>query len=207
MNFLPKARAHKLIVQQHNDETLVYDLSSNKAFCLNETSMTVWQLSDGQRSVEQIATEMSKTLKTIVSEELVLLAIEQLNENHLLEDGYKPNEVFAGLSRRDVIKKVGFASLVALPIVSSLVAPTAAQAQSCLPTSNTNPGGASLCFSNSECCSGHCLDNQSCCNPGGDLSYKPHPRMHRPSILPQQLMRDAAEEPPLFTITLQAVMD
>ena len=162
----PKARNTNLVIQKVKDETLLYDLSNNKAFCLNDTSMTVWQLSDGQRSFEQIAAKMSKTLKTIVSEELVFLAIDQLNKEHLLEDRDKLNDFFAGLSRRDVIKKVGFSTLVAIPIVSSLIAPKAAHAQSCLPTSNTNPGGISSCFTDGECCSGHCLNSSSCCNPG-----------------------------------------
>ncbi len=36
------------------------------------------------------------------------------------------------MSRRDVIKKVGLSSMIALPIVASLAAPKAAHAQSCI---------------------------------------------------------------------------
>ena len=43
----PKARKENLVVQESNGEVLIYDLDTNKAFCLNETSALVWQACDG----------------------------------------------------------------------------------------------------------------------------------------------------------------
>lgn len=62
-------------------------------------------------------------------ESIVWLAIDQLNDNKLLAAELKAD--FNGQSRREVIKKIGLAAVVALPLVSSLVAPTAVFAQAC----------------------------------------------------------------------------
>jgi len=169
---LPKANTENLVVQNSGLETLIYDLLSNKAFCLNQTSSAVWQLCDGDRPISQISSEMSKRLKTPVSEDLIWLAIDQLGKNDLIENAPDFAPKTGDLPRREAIRKIGFSSLIALPIISSLVAPTAAQAQSCLPISNLNPGGISACSSNSECCSGHCMDGELCCLPGA--IFRPH---------------------------------
>lgn len=62
-----------------------------------------------------------------------MFSVVELKENGLLENGEKEWEhmEFEGLSRREIVRKVGFASLVALPIVYSVVAPAAAQNGSC----------------------------------------------------------------------------
>ncbi len=129
-SFKPVTRKNDIVVQELKDETLIYDLKSNKAYCLNETSALVWQLCDGKRSASEISNEMSKRLKTLIDEDFVAIALDQLNKDGLLEDATELDNQFAGLSRREVIRKVGFASVVALPLVSSLVAPKAAMAQS-----------------------------------------------------------------------------
>jgi hypothetical protein len=132
----PRARQKDLVVQEMPGEVLVYDLASNKAHCLNETSATVWRACDGSTSVEEIVKEFEKNAGAKVTEDLVWLAIDQLSENGLLEAGITPR--FAGQSRRDVLKKIGLASIVALPIVASLVAPkNAMAATSC--TCNNSP--------------------------------------------------------------------
>jgi hypothetical protein len=103
------------------DELLVYDLDSNKAHCLNQTAAFVWKSCDGQTSVTDIASLYHAQSGGKMSEDLVWLAIDQLNENNLLESEIK--SAFAGQSRREVLKKIGFASVVALPVIASLVAP------------------------------------------------------------------------------------
>lgn len=128
----PKSRQNDIVVQRLEDEVLIYDLSSHKAFCLNDTSGLVWQMCDGNRSVGDIAGEIGRTMKTSVSEELVKLAIDGLKKDNLLENGAEIETNLSGLSRREVIKKIALTSAVALPIISSLVAPKAASAASVL---------------------------------------------------------------------------
>ena len=136
----PSARKAGLVVQDMPDEVLVYDLDSNKAHCLNNSAALIWKSCDGTNSVADIVRKFESESGEKVSEDFVWLAIDQLSENALLEKSIKPN--FAGKSRRDVIKKIGFASMVAIPVIASLVAPQSAlAAASCL----CNSGSPTLC--------------------------------------------------------------
>ncbi len=127
----PQARQHGLIVQELQDEILVYDIESNKAKCLNETSAAVWKACDGKRSVSDIAVSLEMAADGHVSEELVLLAIDLLQKNDLLEEGYQLS--LPGHSRRDIVRKLGFATVMALPVVASLAVPSKAiAAASCV---------------------------------------------------------------------------
>ena len=127
MEYRPIARSSDLVVQEVGEETLVYDLKTNKAKCLNETSAMIWKLCDGTRSAVEITMALSAELKTKVEQDLVLLAFDQLQKEELLTS--KSDGVFAleGTSRRELIKKVGFAAVVALPVIGTVTAPTAAQ--------------------------------------------------------------------------------
>lgn len=118
----PLARKNGLVIQENPDEVLVYDMNSNKAHCLNETSALVWRSCNGSNSVSDIVRELEANSGKPVTDDIVWLAIDQLNDNGLLEEG--TTKRFAGQSRRDVIKKIGLASMVALPVVASLVAPS-----------------------------------------------------------------------------------
>ena len=130
MNQYPVARKSNLVIQNLKDETLVYNTKTNKAFCLNETSAMVWKLCNGKRTVAQISDEMSKSMKTLVDEDIVWLALEQLGKDGLLEEGFEESKRFIGETRREAIKRIAIASAIALPIVSSIIAPKAVNAQS-----------------------------------------------------------------------------
>jgi hypothetical protein len=41
-NIKPISRKSHIVVQYFGNEILIYDLTENKAFCLNETSALVW---------------------------------------------------------------------------------------------------------------------------------------------------------------------
>ena len=154
----PFARQKNIVVQKLGNETLIYDLNTNQAYCLNQTSTIIWGLCNGKNSFAEIRNEISTRLKTLVSKDLVYLALDQLQKDGLLEGEAESH--FAGVPRREVIRKVGFASVVALPLVSSLVAPDAAMAQSCIVAS----GVSFVCTTNTDCCSGNCLSTR-CCSP------------------------------------------
>lgn len=120
----PAARKSGLVIQEMPDEVLVYDLNTNKAHCLNQTAAKVWMACDGKTSISEIASRFG----TGANEDLVWLAIDQLSENDLLEREVVSK--FKGQSRREVIKKIGLASIVAVPVIASLVAPQNALAAS-----------------------------------------------------------------------------
>jgi hypothetical protein len=132
----PIARKSGLVVQEMPDEVLVYDLESNKAHCLNQSAALIWRSCDGDNSVSEIAKLVEAQAGGKVTEDFVWLAIDQLSENNLLEKQIA--STFAGQSRREVIKKIGLASMVAIPVIASLVAPQSALAStSC---ACNNPG-------------------------------------------------------------------
>ncbi len=156
MNIKPISRKQNIVVQEFEKELLVYDLQINKAFCLNETSAIIYQLCDGTKSVAEISQTLYKNLKQSISEDLIWLALDSFKKENLLEEGESFAVNFNGLTRRQVIKKVGFATMIALPVVSSVVAPSATMAAS---------GGLALfaaCTTNPDCASGHC----NTCNDG-----------------------------------------
>jgi hypothetical protein len=134
----PAVRQTDIVIQELEDEILIYDLLANKAFCLNETSALVYRLCDGNRSVSDISQILSRRIRQPVSEDFVWLALYGLQRENLLAGNFIMQTEFKGLSRRELVRRVGLASTFALPIILSLIAPTAAQAQSCV-----NPGGLS----------------------------------------------------------------
>lgn len=125
----PIARKAKLVVQEMPDEVLVYDLETNKAHCLNQTAAFVWKQCDGENTVADIVKQFEKHSGNKVEEDFVWLAIDQLNEKNLLNSELPKK--FEGQSRRSVLKKIGLAAVIALPLVASLSAPTAALAVAC----------------------------------------------------------------------------
>ena len=143
----PKKRTDNIVVQKMNEEVLVYDLYSNKAVCLNETAAIVWKLCDGKKTASEIAENVGKRLKKPVTNELIWLAIDQLKAENLLSNGGALEAVFDGLTRREVVRKVGIASMIAVPIVSSIAAPNAVAAQSstCFTTGTCVQAGNNLC--------------------------------------------------------------
>jgi hypothetical protein len=144
---VPEARTEGLIVQHLTDEVLVYDQDRHKAHCLNHTAALVWNQCDGRSSISEIATKLTGQTKTAVEAEVVWLAVEQLSRTHLLKGrvGAQKGE----MSRREVMRRIGIGAAVALPMVTSIVAPKATEAANC------RASGAA-CNSSPQCCSGVC---------------------------------------------------
>ena len=171
MKSKPNSRKENLVIQEFENEVLIYDVKINKAFCLNETSALVWQLCDGNHSVAEISRKLSEKLKSDIPEDLVRLALDQFKRDALLDRADEVEIDFGGLSRRQIIRKVGFASLAALPVVASVVAPSAVSAQSLFPF-------LAACMTDSQCATGNCSDPnpvfpQSCCVPGNLIARPP----------------------------------
>ncbi|HMG32372.1 MAG TPA: PqqD family peptide modification chaperone [Blastocatellia bacterium] len=143
----PKARGEGLIVQPLMDELLVYDQQRHQAHCLNSTAAAVWRLCDGRSSIDEIAERASSNLDAPVDRTIVLAALEQLGKRRLLEHRITLDQ--KGASRREVMRRIGLTAAVALPLVTSIVAPTAAQAATCLPS-------GSACSTSAQCCSNIC---------------------------------------------------
>jgi hypothetical protein len=111
-------------VQAVGTETLLYDELHHKAWCLNHSSACIWRLCDGERTIEQIATAAASELNAPVTAEIVLLTLAELREKELVEPESTP-QLPDGMSRRQMIGKTGIAAAALLPVVASILAPSA----------------------------------------------------------------------------------
>ncbi len=168
---MPVSRTENIVVQEINDEILVYDLKTNKAHNLNSTMALIWQKCDGKTSLHEVITILMKKLEVEIDEDFIWLAIKELDKtNLLLGEMLLANK--ASVSRRKVLFKYALPTL-AMPVVLSLVAPTTVEAQSCVMLQGTCSGaGAGNCCpgidacQSSVCCNGvgsPCATNADCC--------------------------------------------
>ena len=146
---IPKARKEGLVVQQLDEEVLVYDRQRQTAHCLNPTAAWVWKRCDGKATIGAVAQALREQTGKPVEEELVWLAVEQLAKRHLLEAKVGKGHPTNGMTRREMVKRAGLAAAIALPAVTSLIAPKAAQAATCL-------AAGQPCTTSAQCCSGLC---------------------------------------------------
>lgn len=161
MKQFPKSRTEKLVVQDFNDELLVYDRQRHKAHCLNQTAALIWKQCDGRTSVAEISRRLGEEsgASGMIDEKIVWYGLEQLKRDHLLEPALDTSRGLSQptsgrVNRRQMMRALGLTAAVALPVVTSMVAPTAAQAGSC-----TQANG--VCSTPVQCCSGVC-NNGSC---------------------------------------------
>ncbi len=158
---MPRARQDELVVEELQDETLVYDLKRHKARCLNRTAALVWQHCDGQTSVAEVAALLEEQLATPTDEAVVWMALDRLGRAHLLSEPVTLPADRAQYSRREVLRtlrRVAGISLL-LPVIESIVAPRAAAQASCVTSCvgipNCTPCKPPGC--NRLCCNGSCL--------------------------------------------------
>lgn len=150
---LPQAKTENIVVQNLQDETLIYDLSADKVFCLNPTAAFVWHNCDGHQSVAEISRALARSSRQLVAHDVIWLAIEELKSIGLMEECETPFDGFKTTSRREAIKRIGLASTIALPVIAGLLAPKAADAAS----GTTNTCGQS-CSNNSTCTTASCAN-------------------------------------------------
>ena len=68
---LPKIREN-LIVQDLADEVLIYDQTTNKSYCLNETAKTVFNACDGKKVFADLN----------LPEDIIHLSLDELKNNN-----------------------------------------------------------------------------------------------------------------------------
>lgn len=152
--FLPKARTENIVVQSAGDEVLIYDLMTNKAFCLNETATRVFSACDGRTSFSDL-----KRRYEHFTDDVINAALNELSRENLLT-----TEFDTRTSRRGLLHKAALAA-IALPIVTAVAVPASAQALSCGQL-NAGCSGGGCCPS--LVCGGRVGGGStSCCWPNG----------------------------------------
>ncbi|MBI1761122.1 MAG: PqqD family protein [Acidobacteria bacterium] len=153
---LPRARREGLLFSPLNDELVIYDTERNKAHSLNRIATLVWKNCDGKTTVSQLRGLIAQELHTEVDEQVVWLALQQLERNRLLEGRVQsPGNL---ITRREAAKRFGKVAGIVLPLVASALVPPAAAAGSLC------GGTGALCFANSDCCSNSCNLVTNQCN-------------------------------------------
>jgi len=161
MDLKPRARKEDIVVQSLADEVLVYDLKRHKAHCLNDTAVMIWKHCDGKTDIAGMRRILEKELKTQIDEDVIFLGLEQLKSRHLLVNDSIGTAGKMSPARRAALKKLGAAALISLPAIISLVAPTAASAQTALiPPGQCNAANNGRCCTNNRRCNG-----SSCADP------------------------------------------
>lgn len=166
-NVMPQARNLDLVTREVADEVLVYDLKRHKAHCLNQTAALVWKHCDGQNSVADIATLMQGDLSTSVDEATVWLAVERLGKANLLAERITPPAGSPRLSRRDAMRRIGLGAALAVPVVMTVIAPTAVMAATCTPGVTGTVANGGQCTSSLQCQSCCCKSSNTKCDATG----------------------------------------
>ncbi len=119
--YAPRAREQGLVVEQLDDELLVFDTENSRAHSLNAATSKVWRACDGERDIEALRAQCE------LDRDAVKLALELLQEAALVD------EAAPGVTRRLMLRKsliAGASAGVAVPAIISITAPTPAMAAS-----------------------------------------------------------------------------
>jgi len=157
---LPKARTEKLIIKEIDGEVLVYDLTTDKAHCLNQTAALVWKNCDGEKSIGELNQAVSEALGLPLDDRIVWLALGELQKLNLLAQEAPTPKHIEGVNRRQLVRTLGVAALL-LPAIVSITSQTA-QAQASCTTPTGRPNGCP-CTGNGNCASGNCSPPPKTC--------------------------------------------
>jgi hypothetical protein len=162
ISMLPGRRRIDLIVQRVSDETLLYDERNDRAHCLNRAATLVWEHCDELTTDEEIAVVLNQELGIPQDVEVVRQALRTLEKANLLEPVSEPRAKARNISRRELARRLGLAAgmAIALPLVSSIVAPTPLMAASCSPRGGIcgeGQGQGTPCCAGSRCSNNRCV--------------------------------------------------
>lgn len=151
---LPVARRERLLVEKLPDEVLVYDLDRKKAHCLNSTAALIWNHCDGKTSVQDITGVLQKHSGHGIEEDVVWFGLRQLHKASLMEGVLQSPDGRPRLSRRELVKRIGLA--VSVPLVATILAPTASAALSCAGVACAGGPGQGTCAAPCNCIGSVC---------------------------------------------------
>jgi hypothetical protein len=155
----PRARLNDLVVKQVDDEVIVYDRVDHRAICINAVTAAVWHLCDGDTEIATMTDRLHERGFEEAADAVVLLALDQLRRARLLQAaGENSTTRRSNVSRRKLLRELGVGA-AAVPALSVIKVPTAAQAATCRVLGQT-------CSGTMPCCPGlHCDDGH--CQSGG----------------------------------------
>ena len=125
---MPLTKKDFLVVEESPNEALIYDSARNKLHVLTPIATSVWKICDGKSNISAITRKLNAELNHELSEDVTWLALEELEKSGLLETSLNiPQET---ISRRAMVKTAVAAVAISLPLVTTLIAPSPARAES-----------------------------------------------------------------------------
>lgn len=124
------ARSDRLLVEPMGDEVVVYDQDSDVVHHLNAVTAAVWRLLDGQRDLNDVRIASSPALGVDVPAAAITEAIRLLEEARLLLPEAEGVRAEQGLTRRQMLVRMGLTA-AAIPVITTILAPTPAAALTC----------------------------------------------------------------------------
>ena len=140
---IPRARQAGLVIEEFQSELIVYDLDREEIHCLNPIAAAVWRHCNGQTSSTQLLEIVRREVDPGATEDVIWLGLDHLEKSHLLDKPIDDSLDRTRRSRRQIIQEVGVAagSALLVPLVTSIVAPIPAFAQSVPCTPQDQPCG------------------------------------------------------------------
>jgi hypothetical protein len=143
--FVPRPRSRGVASQEVDGELLLYVEETHQASCLNAAAARIWELCDGGRTVDEIAT------RATLDPDIVAHAVKQLSAAGLLDNSIN-SRLAVDPTRRRMLMGVG---LAAIPIILLITAPNARAASSeCTPVGDMCTGQVPCCGEVSPCVPG-----------------------------------------------------
>jgi Coenzyme PQQ synthesis protein D (PqqD) len=137
------------MTRELQDELLLYDARTHRGHCLNKSASLIWLACDGTATVSEIVARFAEDAESGINEPMVLFALKKLDAAGLLRNPGTLSPKILPATRREILRKLGSAAVIAVPVIVTMLVPTPARAASCSPLLHT-------CSSNAQCCSGHC---------------------------------------------------
>ena len=151
-------KTQNLIASPVDNELLIYNRTTHKAYCLNSSISVIWNALDNNSSMDSIVNALRLSGRNEKADkDVVVFAIDQLRRSGLLKKKAEHNKKHDTIKRRDLVQKFGAAML--LPSLSAVSVPTAFAQASCVPFMES-------CGSDAECCSGRCNPQGNCVGGG-----------------------------------------
>jgi Coenzyme PQQ synthesis protein D (PqqD) len=145
-DFVPAiARQNQLLVEAVNDELVVYDLDRGVVHLLNPVGAFVWRHCNGRTTVAKLAMLLRDEYELPADEDVVLLAVNDLEKHHLLDETQASSATSKMFSRRQAIQRLAATAGIGImfPLIESLNPPTA-QAAISLIGGDCTKGGCTL---------------------------------------------------------------
>ena len=117
----PLANRDSLLLQNVGDQLVVCDPARKSLHVLSRSAALVWQHCDGHHDVAELAAVVGRELGTAVSDDVILLALQQLEEAELLKTPPLSASRPPSVTRREMVGRAlaGLAAGVMMPVVTS----------------------------------------------------------------------------------------